>query len=77
MQRYANGHLFPIYGERSPLMEDIARKLGNLTDEDFANLDLFNGRIRKLTEHANNKNCLLYVDAEQTFIQAAIESFGQ
>ena len=58
-------------------MEQIARKLGNFTDEDFVNLDLFNGRIMKLTRHANLKNCLLYVDAEQTFIQAAIESFGQ
>jgi len=58
-------------------MEQIARKLGNLTDEDFVNLDLFNGRMRELTRHANLKNCLLYVDAEQTFIQAAIESFGQ
>ena len=77
MQRYTNGHLFPIYGERNSLMEEIARKLGHLSDEDFANLDLFNERIRKLTQRADTRNCQLYVDAEQTFIQAAIESFGQ
>lgn len=76
MQRYTNGHLFPIYGERNSLMEEIARKLGHLSDEDFANLDLFNERIRKLTQRADTRNCQLYVDAEQTFIQAAIESFG-
>jgi hypothetical protein len=26
---------------------------------------------------ANEKNCMIYVDAEQTEIQSAIESFGQ
>lgn len=31
----------------------------------------------KLTRRADERNCQLYVDAEQTFIQAAIESFGQ
>ena len=30
-----------------------------------------------MSEVANESNCRLYVDAEQTFIQAAIESFGQ
>lgn len=27
--------------------------------------------------HANERNCMLYVDAEQSYMQGAIESFGQ
>lgn len=77
IDRYIGGHLFQVYGERTPLLEKIATQLGGLSDDDFANLDLFLGRIRALAGHANQKNCLLYVDAEQTFIQDAIESFGQ
>jgi proline dehydrogenase len=30
-----------------------------------------------LTKVANDHNCSLYVDAEQTSMQSAIESFGQ
>lgn len=29
--RYANGHLFPLYRERGSLLEEIARKCGDLT----------------------------------------------
>lgn len=51
--------------------------MGGLTGEDYANFDKFAGRARELGELATARNCKLYVDAEQTFIQAAIESFGQ
>lgn len=30
-----------------------------------------------ISEHASNKNCNIYIDAEQTYIQGAIESWGQ
>lgn len=50
--RYANGHLFPLYRERSDLLEQIARKTGNLTTEDFENIDLYEERVRKLTDYA-------------------------
>ena len=73
---YKNGHLFQIYGERTALVEQIAAKLGGVTEADFADFDLFAGRARILGEEADANRCLLYVDAEQSFIQAAIESFG-
>ena len=76
--RYKNGHLFDMYsGKRSALIEQLGAKLGGMTSADYANLDLFYGRMRHLSETAKASNCSLYVDAEQTFIQAGIESFGQ
>lgn len=48
-----------------------------MTHTDFADFDKFRARILRLGDFASERNCLLYVDAEQTFIQAAIESFGQ
>ena len=75
--RYTNGHLFDIYGERTALTTEIGRVLGGMSDKDFENFDRFAGRVQELGRHAFEKNCHLYVDAEQSFIQAAIESFGQ
>lgn len=75
--RYTNGHLFDVYGERTALATRIGKALGGLTDEDIANYDLFAERVRRLGAVAAERNCHLYIDAEQTFIQAGIESFGQ
>jgi len=75
--RYTKGHLFSLYSSRTALVEQIATKLGGLNAKDFADFDLFKGRVIKLSDFASERNCLLYVDAEQTFIQTAIESFGQ
>ena len=76
--RYTNGHLFDLYGaERTALVEQIGAKLGDLSASDYTNLDKFAGRIKHISEVAHSRNCQLYVDAEQTFIQAGIESFGQ
>ena len=32
MSRYMKGHLFNLYGERTPLEKQIATKLGGLTE---------------------------------------------
>ena len=45
--------------------------------EDLKKFELFVGRTLDLTDYANERNCSLYVDAEQSFIQYGIESFGQ
>ena len=37
----------------------------------------FRERTNAFTEYADQRNCSLYVDAEQTFLQYGIESFGQ
>lgn len=74
--RYYGGHVYSLYFEPSGLLRQIAAKLGALTDVDFKNAALFAGRIRRIAEEAERSNCKLYIDAEQTFLQAAIESFG-
>ena len=48
-----------------------------MTPEDLKKFELFVGRTLDLTDYANERNCSLYVDAEQSFIQYGIESFGQ
>ena len=58
-------------------MMQIANKLGQLNDKDIKDASLFRERIIKIADEAKKGNCKLYVDAEQTFLQAAIESFGQ
>ena len=68
VRRYANGHLFSLYDKRTALEEQLARSLGAFTDDDFARLDRYEGRVHEICDHAAANNCLLYVDAEQTFI---------
>lgn len=48
-----------------------------MNDTDFSIFNKFAMRIGVIGDLSNERNCLLYVDAEQTFMQAAIESFGQ
>jgi hypothetical protein len=45
--RYTNGHLFDLYEtERTPLVEEIALKLGGMTKGDFEAFDKFGARLR-------------------------------
>lgn len=75
---YKNGHLFDLYAsDCTELEKKIALALGGVTEADLENFRLFAARVKNLSEEAFRRNCKLYVDAEQTFIQAAIESFGQ
>ena len=55
----------------------MAKKLGNLTDQDLADVDSINERMIKVSECARERNCLLYIDAEQTYLQNALDSFTQ
>jgi len=56
---------------------EVATKLGSMTEEDFKKYQYFKDRTLSFTEYAAERNTSLYVDAEQTFIQYGIESFGQ
>lgn len=58
-------------------MEQIGAALGGVNAIDYTNLDKFAHRVKGLGELAKQRDCRLYVDAEQSFIQAGIESFGQ
>ena len=75
--RYTKGHLFNLYGTRTALEEQTAKKLGDLTDQDLADVDGINERMIKVSECAHERNCLLYIDAEQTYLQNALDSFTQ
>lgn len=55
----------------------IAEKLGGMDASDFQKYQYFKDRTLSFTEYAAERNTSLYVDAEQTFIQYGIESFGQ
>jgi hypothetical protein len=50
---------------------------GDFEDSDFTKFELFKGRIDKLISSAIKHKSRLYLDAEQTYIQTAIEMFGQ
>lgn len=79
LELYANAHLFRLQDcGNSNLKRRIAIGCGvGITEEDLAIFDTFAERVLSIGKAAHSKNCLLYVDAEQTFMQAAIESFGQ
>jgi proline dehydrogenase len=48
-----------------------------MESSDFQKFELFKERTMSLTEYAKERNTSLYVDAEQSFLQYGIESFGQ
>lgn len=76
LARYKGGHLFDLYGEMTDLEVQIAEKTGGMTQADFQKFEYFRSRANSLTDYAAERGTSLYVDAEQTFIQYGIESFG-
>lgn len=64
LERYANGHLFPIYAEKkNPFLTKISQSLG-ITPSDMTIFDTFIRRVVDITTLSFERNCLLYVDAE-------------
>lgn len=77
LERYANGHLLDVSDPSNELNRRIALGCGvGLTEQDMGHFVNFSHRINRLTEHANEVNCALLIDAEQTYMQAAIDSFA-
>lgn len=78
MEVYANAHLFRLdKAQRHPVFEKIALNCGaGVTYEDLEVFDTFATMVNELGDLSYNRNCLLYIDAEQSFMQRAIESFG-
>jgi hypothetical protein len=63
--------------KRSPLLKRIALGSGvGITDTDMDIFQSFAKNLLEMTEFASQRNCLLYVDAEQSYMQRAIESFA-
>lgn len=77
VSRYLGGHLFSLYRPMTDLETQIATKLGGLDASDFTKFKSFADRTTSFVEYADQKNTSLYVDAEQSFLQYGIESFGQ
>lgn len=68
LERYANGHLFPIFAEkRNPFFNRIAGSLG-VTPSDLTIFDTFIRRVIDITSLSHQRNCMLYVDAEQSYM---------
>lgn len=78
LERYANGHLLDVSDPSNELNKRIALGCGvGLTEQDMGHFVRFSDRVNRLTERANEVNCALLIDAEQTYMQAAIDSFAQ
>ena len=76
VERYANAHLFPLYHEnKSPFLSKMALQLG-VTPSDASIFDTFIRRVVDITTLSNEKNCLLYVDAEQSYMQRGLDSIA-
>ena len=76
LERYANGHLFPLFSEnKHPILSKIASYLG-VTPSDMVILDTFNRRVLEITTLSHSRNCLLYVDAEQSYMQRGLDSIA-
>lgn len=76
VERYANAHLFPLYQEnKDPFLIKIALELG-VTPSDLGVFDTFIRRVLDITTLSHEKNCLLYVDAEQSYMQRGLDSIA-
>lgn len=47
-----------------------------VSEIDLENFEVFAKRLVDMTVYANERNCVFYVDAEQTYMQRAIDSFA-
>jgi len=47
-----------------------------VTDADVNYFNEFVPRIIKMSEEAKKHNCLIYIDAEQTYIQRSLDSIA-
>mmetsp|Transcript_28725 Transcript_28725/g.43386 ORF Transcript_28725/g.43386 Transcript_28725/m.43386 type:complete len:293 (+) Transcript_28725:238-1116(+) len=80
LEIYANAHLYKLF--ESPVGNDFLKRIAigcgvGVSEDDMEVLDTFKARIVEMTTLANERNCLLYVDAEQSYVQDAIVSWGQ
>ncbi len=61
---------------RTALLQRMGRKFG-LTPDVEDHLRLFTDRVERVTKLSSDRVCLMYVDAEQTYVQEAIELFAK
>ena len=81
LERYANAHLFKLDSESRKSNQDLMQRIAigcgvGISEEDLQIFENFSNQVNTMTDLANERNCMLYIDAEQTFMQSSIESFG-
>ncbi|TNV83788.1 hypothetical protein FGO68_gene8537 [Halteria grandinella] len=74
VERYANGHLFPLFSN-NPFLKRLQLSLG-VTQSDQTIFATFIRRVVDITTLSHQRNCLLYVDAEQSYIQRILDSIA-
>lgn len=78
MEIYTNAHLLKIDDPLNDFNKRIALGCGvGLTESDFSDFVRYAERIYRIAHAANEENCSLYIDAEQTFINPNIDSVTQ
>lgn len=74
---FANAHLFRVDDPMNEFHLRIAAGCGaGLTTDDTKHLPKFFERLAALNECANECNTSMLIDAEQTYMQAAIDSLA-
>jgi hypothetical protein len=73
LEIYANAHLFKLDPKdravNQGLMQRIAIGTGvGVTEKDLQIFEKFSEQTNEIVELANERNCMLYIDAEQTFM---------
>ena len=73
--------IFPLYAEiKNPFLVKVVTVLG-VTPSDFNTFDVFIRRVLDIITLSHERNCLLYVDAEQSYMQElliqTLTSLGQ
>jgi hypothetical protein len=77
LEVFANGHLFKLLSPQNEneealnqILEKVALGIGyGVSENDLHLYRKFSDMVIQLTSYASERNCILYVDAEQTFIQ--------
>mmetsp|Transcript_7859 Transcript_7859/g.13176 ORF Transcript_7859/g.13176 Transcript_7859/m.13176 type:complete len:464 (-) Transcript_7859:149-1540(-) len=85
LEIYANGHLFritPPQSEDQKVLEFLRQRIAlgtgtGVSEEDLLVFEDFAAKVLHLTTVASERNCSLFVDAEQSYIQDSIASVAQ
>ena len=68
LERYANGHLFPLMeADKHPFLTRLALALG-VSEADLQHFHVFAHRLVEMTQLGHQRNCVFYVDAEQSYM---------
>lgn len=68
--------MFPLFSDKkNPFLTKIASKLG-VTPSDVNVFETFIRRVLDITNESAKNNCVMYIDAEQTYMQRGLDSIA-